>query len=58
MVTTFLSKTSQKILQQQKKLKGYYTKESRWLLTFLLSQKIDVITFFLSKTLIKKFVKP
>ena len=32
-----------------KELKGYYKKESHWLLTFLLSQKIDFITFFLVK---------
>ena len=58
MVTTFLSKKAvDKIKTKQtihittttkKELKGYYTKESHWLLTFLLSQKIDFITFFLS----------
>ena len=53
--TTTTKKNNERIM---KELKGYYTKESHWLLTFLLSQKIDFITFFLSKTLIKKFVKP
>ena len=59
MVTTFLRKkavgkikTSQTYNthynNNKKELKGYYTKESHWLLTFLLSQKIDFITFFLS----------
>ena len=59
----FLTKPVKQYYNNNKKkriktLKEYYTKESRWLLTFLLSQKIDFITFFLSKTLIKKFVKP
>ena len=58
----FLAKPVKQYYNNNKKriktLKEYYTKESRWLLTFLLSQKIDFITFFLSKTLIKKFVKP